>query len=64
MEERPEYCTDEMLAYLDDLRESGAVNVMESPRLLERRFPELANDRPSFHASPKACSVFKFWAHI
>ena len=36
--ERPEYCTDEMLEYLDDLRESGVTNMLGSGEYVEEKF--------------------------
>jgi len=36
--ERPTYCTDEHLEYLDALRERGDTNMFDSPRWLESEF--------------------------
>ena len=41
MEERPEYLTDEMLTYLDDLRESGDTNMYGAASYLKSEFLEL-----------------------
>ncbi len=38
---RPDYMTDEMLSYLDALRESGATNMMGAAPYLQAEFPEL-----------------------
>lgn len=32
--------------YLDDLRESGEINMFEAVPYLQQAFPELASDRP------------------
>lgn len=40
---RPEFCTDEMLEYLDDLRESGVTNMFGARPYVEREFPELSS---------------------
>lgn len=37
-EERPEICTDEMLAFLDDIRESGHINMYGAGEELELEF--------------------------
>lgn len=37
-EERPESATDEVLEYLDDLRDSGATNMFEASPYLEASF--------------------------
>ena len=41
MSERPEFCTDEMLTFLDDLRESGIVNMFGASSYLADEFEEL-----------------------
>ena len=59
---RPEFCTDEMLEYLDELRESGVTNMFGAGPYLERAFPdELRKDRNSFHSSQKARDVLTYW---
>jgi len=35
---RPEFCTDEHLEFLDDLRESGATNMYGAPQYIEEAF--------------------------
>ncbi len=45
MEERPEYLTDEMLTYLDDLRESGDTNMYGAVPHLRSEFFELNRSR-------------------
>jgi hypothetical protein len=40
--ERPEMCDDEMLRYLDDLREAGPVNMFGAAPWLQAAFPELS----------------------
>lgn len=37
---RPEFCTDEMLEFLDDLRESGATNMFGASAFLLGEFPD------------------------
>jgi len=51
---RPDFATDEMLKFLDDLRESGARNIWGAGPYLEREFPELA-------AGKKANTVLGYW---
>lgn len=58
---RPEFCTDEMLEYLDDLRESGVTNMLGAGPYLEEAFPILGSDLPSFHSWPKARDVLSYW---
>lgn len=50
---RPEFCTDEMLEYLDDLRESGVTNMFGAVPYVERNFPELTEG--------EAKEVLFFW---
>lgn len=57
---RPEQCTDEMLEYLDDLRESGDTNMFGAGRYLEAEFPELAGGG-SFHSSDAAREILGYW---
>ena len=59
--QRPEYATDEMLQYLDELRESGDINMYGARSYLEREFPELVAGHPSFHSSEKAHAVLSYW---
>lgn len=59
---RPEYCTDEMLVYLDELRESGETNMFGAGPYLDEEFPELRKgDKRSFHSSERARSVLSYW---
>mgnify|MGYP001598742573 CR=1 FL=1 len=61
-EVRPEVCTDEMLEYLDKLRESGVTNMLGGGPYLEREFPELAGSGRSVHnSSPEARAVLSYW---
>jgi hypothetical protein len=60
---RPDFCTEEMLEFLDDLRESGATNMFGAAPYLADEFPDLANDCASFHSSPKAREVLGYWMH-
>lgn len=57
---RPEFCTDEMLEYLDRLRASGTTNMFGAGRYLEAEFPELAGDH-SFRSSDDAKAVLLYW---
>ena len=41
MKEKPIFCTDEYLEYLDDLRKSGATNMFGATPFLQEEFPEL-----------------------
>ncbi len=53
MEERPEHLTDEMLTYLDDLRESGDTNMLGAVPYLRSEFFELNKSQ--------AGSVLGYW---
>lgn len=50
---RPDFCTDEMLEYLDDLRESGETNMFGARPYVEREFPDLT--------SKDAGAVLVYW---
>ena len=39
--ERPDCCTDDMLEYLDDLRESGITNMFGAGSYVEEEYPQL-----------------------
>ena len=39
--DRPEFCTDEQLEFLDNLREDGRINMFGAGFLLDAAFPEL-----------------------
>ena len=52
--ERPAFCTDEHLEYLDALRESGATNMFGAKPYLEKAFKGLKKDN-------KARDVLQFW---
>jgi len=41
---RPEYCTDEMLEYLDDLRESGVTNMFGARPYVQEAFGMKASE--------------------
>lgn len=62
---RPEVCTDEMLNYLDDLRESGVTNMFAAGPYLDDNFPELydssTNARKVHISSPNARKVLAYW---
>lgn len=67
MKERPEFCTDEMLVYLDELRESGVVNMFGAGPFVDAEFPELSMDpetgeqRRGFGSSSAAKAVLSYW---
>lgn len=61
MTERPEFCTNEMLEYLDELRESGETNMYGAGRYLEAEFPDELLEGRSFHSSKKAHAVLAYW---
>ncbi len=50
--DRPKIATDEMLVFLDDLRESGRVNMYLAPRELQNEFNLYAHE---------AKQVFLYW---
>ncbi len=54
-EERPEFVTDDMLEYLDDLREFGVTNMFGARTYVEDEFPELT--------SQEAGKVLVYWMH-
>lgn len=45
MKERPEFCTDEMLVFLDSLRQSGVTNMFGAAPYLEEEFDELNRNK-------------------
>lgn len=51
--DKPEHCTEEHLEYLDDLRESGEVNMMGARSFLQNEFPDLSRQ--------EAKSVLMYW---
>lgn len=51
---RPVFVTDEHLEYLDDLRESGVVNMFGAWELLEKEYPYLSHRQ--------AIEVNSYWA--
>lgn len=62
--ERPEICTDAMLDYLDELRESGETNMFGAGPYLDAQFPELwmGGDPPrSYRSSINAKAVLAYW---
>lgn len=61
---RPEFCTDEMLEYLDDLRESGVTNMFGASPYLNTDFPDELGEIRSFGRSTKqAQEVLVYWMH-
>ena len=42
---QPDYCTDEMLVFLDNLRESGVTNMFGAGSYVEEEFPELTRTK-------------------
>lgn len=52
--ERPEFCTDDHLEYLDALRESGVTNMFGATPYLEKAFKGLKKDN-------KARDVLLYW---
>jgi hypothetical protein len=62
--ERPEFVTDAMLTYLDELRESGETNMFGAGGYLDAEFPELwmGGEAPrSYRSSDKARKVLSYW---
>lgn len=55
-QDRPEFVTDEHLAFLDALRESGVTNMYGAGTYLEREFKALKKDG-------KANKVLGYWMH-
>lgn len=49
----PEFCTEEHLEYLDDLRESAVTNMFGSRPYLMQAFPELSKS--------EAAEILKYW---
>lgn len=50
---RPYFATDEMLTYLDDLRDSGETNMFGAAAYLREDFPELSK--------AESYSVLSYW---
>jgi hypothetical protein len=50
---RPDFCTDEHLEFLDDLRRSSRTNMFGARPWLMNAFPELSGD--------EARAILKFW---
>lgn len=50
----PDFCTEEMLVYLDELRNSGATNMFGARPYLQEEFPHLSVDQ--------ALDVLIWWA--
>jgi hypothetical protein len=55
MDDKPEFCTDEMLEYLDELRESGVTNMFGARPYILREFPDLTEK--------EAGRVLVYWMH-
>lgn len=59
---RPDFVTDEMLEFLDGLRESGVTNMWGAAPYLEDAFDELRDERPSLiHSSKMAGEALVYW---
>lgn len=59
---RPDFCTDEMLEYLDDLRESGETNMFGASPYLNADFPDELGELKSFgRSTDKAQKVLAYW---
>lgn len=53
MKEKPEFCSEAHLLFLDALRESGKTNMFGATPFLKRKFPSL---------SPDECSaILAYW---
>lgn len=59
--ERPEFCTDDMLVYLDDLRESGVTNMFSAGTYLERKFRELRKQKGDGFHNKRVGAVLLYW---
>lgn len=60
--EKPAFCTDEHLTFLDELRESGETNMLGGAMYLDEQFPELSDgDARSFGSSEKAGAILLYW---
>ncbi len=51
--DRPAFCTNEHLSFLDDLRESGVTNMFGARAYIEDEFPEMEGE--------KAASILGYW---
>lgn len=51
--ERPEFITNDHLAFLDDLRDSGATNMFGARKYIYEEFPELSKEQ--------AGEVLSYW---
>jgi hypothetical protein len=51
--ERPEFCTDEMLVFLDELRNSGVTNMFGARPYIENKFGDLTGKQ--------AGNVLSYW---
>lgn len=58
---RPEFCTDEMLVFLDGLRIAGAVDMFGAGPYLEKQFPELGDGKDHYRSSQQARDVLMYW---
>lgn len=62
--ERPSYCTNEMLEFLDGLRESGVTNMFGAATYIDAAFPELEDEeegRKQFGRTKAAAKVLTYW---
>lgn len=55
MDDRPAFCTEEMLEYLDELRESGVTNMFGASPYICSEFPHLTKQ--------DAREVLSYWMH-
>lgn len=53
LSEKPDYCTDDHLIFLDDLRKSGVTNMFRAAPFLEDHFEDLT--------SSKSRKVLQYW---
>lgn len=58
---RPEICSNAMLDYLDELRESGVTNMFGAGEYLDSEFPWLRENFLGRHSSPNARQVLSYW---
>ncbi len=56
----PSIVTEEHLLFLDELQDSGEINMCGAGSYLEEEFPELSGDS-SFRSSLKTNQILKYW---
>lgn len=59
--ERPDFCKDEHLEFLDALRESGATNMFGARPYLMEEFPSLYEPGHAAMRDGKAAQVLRYW---